>query len=128
MHEKDRKNAQIRQLKQNYTKLLDSNEETGLSAIKLTLFDWCHIFVLEYKLLENYRKLSKEIEKLKEWKQEQIHHHEVFINLSSQLHHRRRQLVSQLLSIYPIIEVQKNKYFINNVYLPEADLLAGIFK
>lgn len=85
-------------------------------------------YSLEYKLLENYRKLSKEIERLKEWKQEQIHHHETLINLSSQLHHRRRQLVSQLLMIYPIVEMQKNKYSINNVYLPDADLLAGNVK
>lgn len=30
LHEKDRKNANIRQLKQTYTKLSDNNEETGM--------------------------------------------------------------------------------------------------
>lgn len=75
--------------------------------------------------MENYRKLSKDIEKLKEYKREQIHQHEELIHVSSQLHHRRRQLVAQLLVIYPIAEVQKNKYFINNIHLPDADLLAG---
>lgn len=30
LQEKDRKNANIRQLKQTYTKLLDNNEETGM--------------------------------------------------------------------------------------------------
>lgn len=76
--------------------------------------------------MENYRKLSKSIERLKDTKKELFQQREELIHISSQLHNRRRQLVSQLLTIYPINETTPGRFIINNVYLPNADLLTGL--
>ncbi|KRT86673.1 hypothetical protein AMK59_135, partial [Oryctes borbonicus] len=95
--ERDRKQIYIRQLKQKYMKFCDDNEE------------------LDSQLMEDYRNLSKETEKLRECKREQIHHREILLEYTAQLHHRRRQLMAQLLELYPIECTNDQKYKINGV-------------
>lgn len=55
--------------------------------------------------MERYRELNKDIEKLHEWRQIQIDTRETYVQLSSQLAYRRRQLISELSLIYPISQV-----------------------
>lgn len=76
--------------------------------------------------MEDYRHLSKEIEKLRECKREQIHHREILLEYTAELHNRRRQLMAQLLEIYPIECTNDQKYKINGVHLPNSELLNGI--
>ncbi|KAI4471451.1 uv radiation resistance-associated protein [Holotrichia oblita] len=103
--ERDRKQIHIRQLKQKYMKFCDDNDE------------------FDSKLMEDYHHLSKEIEKLRECKREQIHHREILLEYTAQLHHRRRQLMAQLLDLYPIECTNDQKYKINGVHLPNSELL-----
>lgn len=56
--------------------------------------------------MERYRELNKDIERLHEWRQNQIDTREACVQLSSQLAHRRRQLISELSLIYPISQVR----------------------
>lgn len=78
--------------------------------------------------MENYRKLSRDSDKLKEWRKEQVQLKEILHQINAQLHHRRRQLVSQLLLIYPITKASPNKYYINGIYLPDSEMLSGNVK
>lgn len=75
--------------------------------------------------MENYHKLSRGTETLKEYQKDIIHHREVLSHLYSQLQHRRKQLLQELLFIYPIKKVDDNKYTIHEIYLPYSDKLAG---
>lgn len=104
--ERDKKSAHIRQLKQSCTASVDENEERGSL------------------LMENYRKLSRDSEKLKEWRKEQFQLKELLLQANTQLHHRRRQLMSQLLFIYPIQQVSPRKCVINGIYLPDSEMLS----
>lgn len=104
--EKNRKLQKIRQLKQEYNALFEKNEE------------------MESQLMDNYRTLSKDVEKLRDWRREQLQLREDLQLCSAQLHHRRRQLMSQLLSVYPIRPLADHSFTINNVYLPDADKIA----
>lgn len=54
-----------------------------------------------------------------------LQHKEVLSHCSYQLHHRRRQLMQELLFLYPIQQVNEKKYIINSVYLPNSDILQG---
>lgn len=78
--------------------------------------------------MENYHKLCKESEKMREWKKVLVQHKEILSNCSYQLHHRRRQLLQQLLFIYPIKEVHPHKFIVHGVYLPNSDMLNGKLK
>lgn len=64
--------------------------------------------------MERYRELNKDIERLNEWRQNHIDTRETYLQLSSQLAQRRRQLISELCLIYPIRQVylEKNILFI----------------
>lgn len=75
--------------------------------------------------MENYHKLNKEAERMKEWKQLLVQHKDILSHCSYQLHHRRRQLLQQLLFIYPIKQVNEHKFIISGIYLPSSDLLTG---
>lgn len=75
--------------------------------------------------MESYHKLSKESEKIKEWKKVLIQHKEILSHSSYQLHHRRRQLLQELLFIYPIKQIHSNKFVVHGVYLPNSDMLTG---
>jgi len=55
--------------------------------------------------MKRYRELNKDIEKLNEWRQNHIDTRETYLQLSSQLAQRRRQLISELCLIYPIKQV-----------------------
>lgn len=105
--ERDKKSAFIRQLKQNCSALIDENEERGSM------------------LMESYHKLSRDAEKLKEWKKEQVQLRESLIHVTTQLHHRRRQLMNQLLFIYPLEDINSHKRSINGIYLPFSNMLSG---
>ncbi|XP_025830467.1 UV radiation resistance-associated gene protein [Agrilus planipennis] len=104
LQERDKKSAKVRHLRQKYTNLLDENEEK--SSITM----------------DNYRQLSKDSDKLKEWKLEELHIKENLQHTLLQLHHRQKQLMIQLLDIYPISSTPDNKFFIQNVYLPNSDV------
>lgn len=78
--------------------------------------------------MESYHKLNKEAEKFREWKKTLQHHKEVLSHCSYQLHHRRRQLMQQLLFVYPIQKINETKFIINGIYLPNSDLLTGRYK
>lgn len=75
--------------------------------------------------MENYHQLSKESERMKEWKKVLVQHKEVLSHCSYQLHHRRRQLLQELLFIYPIKQINSNKFVVHGVYLPNSDMLSG---
>lgn len=76
-------------------------------------------------LMENYHKLCRGSEKLKEYKKDIIHHREILFQLYSQLQHRKKQLLQELLFIYPIEKKDENRYTIHGIYLPNSDKLAG---
>lgn len=75
--------------------------------------------------MENYHQLSKDGEKLKEFRQNLAQHFEIFMNIFLKLQYRRKQLIHQLLFIYPIERIAEKKYTINGIYLPNSDVLAG---
>jgi len=56
-------------------------------------------------LMEKYRELYKDIERLNEWRQNHMDTRETYLQMSSQLAQRRRQLISELNLIYPIRQV-----------------------
>ncbi|RZC33793.1 sporulation-specific protein 15 [Asbolus verrucosus] len=104
--ERDKKSALIRRLKNKFKDLVDKNEEKNL------------------ELMDNYYELSKEAEKLKDLRKSIIPNSELLITLYSQLYHRRRQLLQQLLFIYPIQKVSDKKYTIHGIYVPNSDVLS----
>ncbi|KAJ8954099.1 hypothetical protein NQ318_004404 [Aromia moschata] len=104
--EKDKKTVTIRQLKQRHCAIFEENEER--SSV----------------LMENYHHLSRESEKLKEYKRSLMQHREVYSLINSQLQQRRRRLLQELLFIYPIQRVSENKYTVHGIYLPNSDILA----
>ena len=75
--------------------------------------------------MDNYYKLRREAEKLKDLKKQMLPNHELLMTLYSQLYHRRRQLLQQLLFIYPIQQVSEKKYTIQGIYVPNSDMLSG---
>ncbi|XP_012530702.2 UV radiation resistance-associated protein isoform X2 [Monomorium pharaonis] len=74
-------------------------------------------------LMERYEELNKDIERLNEWRQNYIDTRETYLQLSSQLAQRRRQLISELCLIYPIRQDINGKFRINDVYLPDSEEL-----
>lgn len=75
--------------------------------------------------MESYHKLSRGTDRLKEFKKEIVHHKEILSELHSQLLFRKKQLLQELLFIYPIKRYDDNKYTICGIYLPNSDKLAG---
>lgn len=75
--------------------------------------------------MDNYHKLSRGSMKLKEYKKDIIHHKEILSQLCSQLQYRKKQLLKELLFIYPIEKVGENKYTIHGIHFPNSDKLAG---
>ena len=55
--------------------------------------------------MSRYQNLNKDIERLHEWRQNQIDSREMYIQKTTCLAHRRKQLISGLDSIYPILKV-----------------------
>ncbi|XP_063910732.1 UV radiation resistance-associated gene protein [Zophobas morio] len=104
--ERDKKSALIRRFKNKLKDLVDTNEKKNL------------------ELMDNYYKLRREAEKLKDLKKQMLPNHELLMTLYSQLYHRRRQLLQQLLFIYPIQQVSEKKYTIQGIYVPNSDMLS----
>lgn len=75
--------------------------------------------------MENYHKLSRGSEKLKDYKKDILHHKEIYSQLNVQLHQRRRKLLEELLFIYPIEKLNDGRYTINEIHLPNSDVIAG---
>lgn len=75
--------------------------------------------------MENYHKLAKGAEKLKEYKKDIIYHKDILSQLYYQLQHRKKQLLQELLLVYPIQQIDGNKYTIYGIYFPNSDKLAG---
>lgn len=55
--------------------------------------------------MERYRELNKDMERLNEWRQSHMDTRETYLQMSSQLAQRRRQLISELSLIYLIRQV-----------------------
>lgn len=83
--------------------------------------------IVDSNLMENYHHLNREIDKLKEIKGVLLHNAEVLSYMNSQLQHKRRQKLQELLLIYPIEKISDTKYSIYGVYLPYSDVLPGKF-
>ncbi|CAH0547955.1 unnamed protein product [Brassicogethes aeneus] len=105
-NERDKKSVRIRQLRQRYNACVEENDTRNC------------------ELMENYHTLSRDAEKLKEIKRNLCHHSEIQQHVNAHVQHRRRQLMRQLLFIYPILKRSDSKYLIHNIYLPNSDILA----
>ncbi|XP_011641027.1 UV radiation resistance-associated gene protein [Pogonomyrmex barbatus] len=103
--ERARKMGEIRVLNQLHTNILEENQDHGSD------------------LMERYRQLNKDIERLNEWRQNHIDTRETYLQMSNQLAQRRRQLISELYLIYPIKQDSAGKFRINDVYLPDSEEL-----
>ncbi|XP_071578467.1 UV radiation resistance-associated gene protein [Temnothorax nylanderi] len=103
--ERARKMGEIRVLNQLHTNIVEENQDHGSD------------------LMERYRELNKDIERLNEWRQNHIDTRETYLQLSSQLAQRRRQLISEMCLIYPIKQDSTGKFRINDVYLPDSEEL-----
>ncbi|XP_076175811.1 UV-resistance associated gene isoform X2 [Ptiloglossa arizonensis] len=101
--ERTRKMGELRVLTQLHSNIMEENQDYGLD------------------LMERYRELNKDIERLYEWRQNQIDTRETYVQLSNQLAHRRRQLISELSLIYPISQDENGKFRIHNVHLPDSE-------
>nr|CAH7731529.1 unnamed protein product [Callosobruchus chinensis] len=103
--EKDRKTITIRHLKQMHLQIVEENEEKNS------------------ELMENYRKLSRGGEKLKDYKKSVSQHRELYFHVIARLQQRKRELLQGLLFLYPIEKKSDNKYTIHGVHLPNSDVL-----
>ncbi|XP_078048608.1 UV-resistance associated gene [Augochlora pura] len=101
--ERTRKMGELRVLTQLHSSIIEENQDYGSD------------------LMEKYRVLNKDIERLHEWRQNQIDTRETYVQLSSQLAYRRRQIISELSLIYPIIQDGKGKFRIQNAHLPDSE-------
>lgn len=106
--ERDRKLANIRKLNQECSALLDSNEDKNSELMSL------------------YRQLSRDMEKLREWRRSHSDIRELYVHTSAQLLLRRKQLLSQLLLIYSIKKVADNRFTISDVHLPDSESLSTV--
>ncbi|XP_078381064.1 UV radiation resistance-associated gene protein-like [Oculina patagonica] len=76
----------------------------------------------EVNLKKNRIQLDSNKTSLREHKQAHIEKRESFVKLTAQLNIRRRQLISELMTIYPIAELQDSKDFlICGVRLPNCE-------
>lgn len=103
--ERAKKMGELRMLNQMHSNIVEKNEDYGSD------------------LMERYRELNKDIEKLHEWRQNQLDTKETYVQLSNQLAYRRRQLISELSLIYPITQDSNEKFRIHNVHLPDSENL-----
>lgn len=107
--ERIRKVSDIRKLNKLHLSMMEDNQDKGLL------------------LMERYRELNKDIERLREWRQNHIETREIYLQKTAQLSYRRRKLMSDLSLIYEIKYNNDNKLTINNVHLPDSEEL-NIYK
>ncbi|XP_011501800.1 PREDICTED: UV radiation resistance-associated gene protein isoform X2 [Ceratosolen solmsi marchali] len=105
--ERVRKMGEIRMLNQCHSDLMEENQDHGSN------------------LMNRYRELNKDIERLYEWRQNHIDSRETYIQTTARLAHRRRQLITELSFIYPINQQQDDRFTINDVHLPDSEKLDG---
>ncbi|XP_074098660.1 UV-resistance associated gene [Cotesia typhae] len=103
--ERIRKAGELRALNQRHLSIMEENQDLGSL------------------LMERYRELHKDMERLREWKQNHIQMRECFVQTSAQLAYRKRQLMSDLNFIYPIRQESERKFTISNVHLPDSEEL-----
>ncbi|EZA57886.1 hypothetical protein DMN91_002469 [Ooceraea biroi] len=103
--ERARKMGELRALNQIHTNIVEENQDKNSD------------------LMERYRELYKDIERLNEWRQNHMDTRETYLQMSGQLAQRRRQLISELSLIYPIRQDSSGKFRINDVYLPDSEEL-----
>ncbi|XP_046490380.1 UV radiation resistance-associated gene protein isoform X1 [Neodiprion pinetum] len=103
--ERIKKVGEIRTLNQVHTSIAEENQDHGSD------------------LMEKYRELNRDIERLREWRQSQTETREAYAYTTTRLAHRRMQLISELGLIYPISRLEDDRYMINNVHLPDSEEL-----
>ena len=101
--ERARKMGEVRVLAQSHSSIVEENQDYGSD------------------LMERYRELNRDIERLHVRRQNQIDTRETYVQLSSQLAQRRRQLISELSLIYPITQDENGKFRIHHVHLPDSE-------
>ncbi|XP_014213895.1 UV radiation resistance-associated gene protein [Copidosoma floridanum] len=104
-HERVKKMGELKSLNQSHSQLMEQNQERG------------------FKLMDKYRELNKDMEKLNEWRQNHADKGDTYIQTTARLAHRRKQLISELNCIYPIKLEAEDKFTINNVHLPDSERL-----
>ncbi|XP_076272964.1 UV-resistance associated gene [Rhynchophorus ferrugineus] len=104
--ERDKKKSQIRSLKQKHGQISDDNVNR------------------QCNLTSAYHTLSKNIEKFKEYKHNYLRHKELFLHTTKQIQARQKQLLKELLFLYPIEKIpNENKYTMLGIYLPNSEIL-----
>ncbi|XP_046752213.1 UV radiation resistance-associated gene protein isoform X2 [Diprion similis] len=103
--ERIKKVGEIRTLNQVHASIVEENQDHGS------------------ELMEKYRELNRDIERLREWRQSQTEIREAYAYTTTRLAHRRMQLISELGLIYPISRLEDDRYTINNVHLPDSEEL-----
>lgn len=103
--ERMRKMGQVRALNQTYLDITEENQDHGSD------------------LMERYRELKKDMERLEEWRQNHIDVRETFLQTTARLTHRRRQIISEMNLIYPTNQETNGTFRINNVFLPDSENL-----
>lgn len=106
--EKDRKLSELRQIAAKKDSITEENQDRGC------------------ELMERYRALNRDVEKLKECRRIAAETKDALSQINAQLMFRRRQLISELNLIYPIIQMADDKYTICDVHLPNSEDFAGV--
>uniref|UniRef100_A0A8D8S0W8 UV radiation resistance associated protein n=1 Tax=Cacopsylla melanoneura TaxID=428564 RepID=A0A8D8S0W8_9HEMI len=75
-------------------------------------------------LMNKYRTLNKDMNRLKERKKHNEERKHIVMNVTSQLLHRRQQLIADLNYIFPIEEVSEDELKICSVPLPNSEHLS----
>lgn len=101
--ERSRKMGELRVLNQLHAVITEENQDLGSD------------------LMEKYRELNKDIERLHEWRQSHVDTRETFVQMCNQLVHRRWQLISELSLIYPIKQDGNGKFTIHDILLPDSE-------
>ncbi|XP_070538586.1 UV radiation resistance-associated protein-like isoform X2 [Ptychodera flava] len=70
-------------------------------------------------------RLRKDKEKMQDDRNKHIENRELFLQVGAQLTMRRRQLISELSFIYPIVELPNHTHIICGVKLPNAESYSG---
>ncbi|XP_030757323.1 uncharacterized protein LOC115883148 [Sitophilus oryzae] len=104
--ERDKKKARVEQLKKEESRLCDENDDRNS------------------RLMSFYHSLNRDMERLKEYNYSFLHHKEHLMYITRQLYFRQKQLLKELLFIYPIEKIpNENKYTMLGIYLPNSELL-----